>query len=84
MRAKREDRERRKPARAGWGLLGRGSVIASPYLWLLFFFLVPFAIVLKISVAEVQLAIPPYTRRSSPGRRAAPSSSSQSATTTGS
>ena len=52
--------ERRKPARAR-GLLGRGSVIASPYLWLLFFFLVPFAIVLKISVAEVQLAIPPYT-----------------------
>ena len=36
-------------------------MIASPYLWLLFFFLVPFAIVLKISVAEVQLAIPPYT-----------------------
>ena len=54
------ERERRKPARAR-GLLGRGSVIASPYLWLLFFFLVPFAIVLKISVAEVQLAIPPYT-----------------------
>ena len=51
---------RRKPARA-WGPVGRGSVIASPYLWLLFFFLVPFAIVLKISVAEVQLAIPPYT-----------------------
>ena len=54
------ERERRTPARA-WGLLGRGSVIASPYVWLLFFFLVPFAIVLKISVAEVQLAIPPYT-----------------------
>ena len=53
--------ERRKPARAGGGWLGRGSVIASPYLWLLFFFLVPFVIVLKISVAEVQLAIPPYT-----------------------
>ena len=36
-------------------------MIASPYLWLLLFFLVPFVIVLKISVAEVQLAIPPYT-----------------------
>ena len=54
-------REGRKPARTARGILGRGSVIASPYLWLLFFFLVPFAIVLKISVAEVQLAIPPYT-----------------------
>ena len=53
-------RERREPGRAR-GLLGRGSVIASPYLWLLLFFLVPFAIVFKISVAEVQLAIPPYT-----------------------
>ena len=59
MNAKREPKPRRQ--RAGRGLLGRGSVIASPYLWLLFFFLVPFAIVLKISVAEVQLAIPPYT-----------------------
>ena len=56
-----EERDRRKPARARRSLLGRGSVIASPYLWLLLFFLVPFAIVLKISVAEVQLAIPPYT-----------------------
>ena len=59
MNDKREPNPRRQ--RAGRGLLGRGSVIASPYLWLLFFFLVPFAIVLKISVAEVQLAIPPYT-----------------------
>ena len=58
--SERAGRERRGRTRAG-GLLGRGSVIASPYLWLLFFFLVPFAIVLKISVAEVQLAIPPYT-----------------------
>ena len=54
-------RERRQPARAAWSTVGRGSLIASPYLWLLFFFLVPFAIVLKISVSEVQLAIPPYT-----------------------
>ncbi len=55
------EREPRKPARAGRRWLGQGSVIASPYLWLLLFFLVPFVIVLKISVAEVQLAIPPYT-----------------------
>ena len=56
-----EERKRRKQARAGRSPLGRGSVIASPYLWLLVFFLVPFVIVLKISVAEVRLAIPPYT-----------------------
>ena len=39
----------------------RGALLAAPYLWLLLFFLAPFAIVLKISVAEVTLAIPPYT-----------------------
>ena len=39
----------------------RGALVAGPYLWLLLFFLAPFAIVLKISVAEVALAIPPYT-----------------------
>ena len=81
MRA-RAGRERRDRPRAR-GLLGRGSVIASPYLWLLFFFLVPFAIVLKISVAEVQLAIPPYTPLFA-GRRAALSNCSPSATTIGS
>ena len=32
-----------------------------PYLWLLIFFLVPFAIVLKISLAEPVVALPPYT-----------------------
>ena len=32
-----------------------------PYLWLLIFFLVPFAIVLKISLAEPIVALPPYT-----------------------
>ncbi len=31
-----------------------------PYLWLLLFFLVPFLIVLKISVSEIRLAMPPY------------------------
>jgi putrescine transport system permease protein len=32
-----------------------------PYLWLLLFFVVPFVIVLKISFADIDLAIPPYT-----------------------
>lgn len=40
---------------------GRGAVIAVPYSWLLLFFLVPFLIVLKISFAEQDIAIPPFT-----------------------
>jgi putrescine transport system permease protein len=35
-------------------------VIVVPYLWLLVFFLVPFVIVLKISLSQVATAIPPY------------------------
>jgi putrescine transport system permease protein len=41
--------------------LGRWLVVATPYAWLLLFFLVPFAIVLKISFAEKMLARPPYS-----------------------
>ncbi len=41
--------------------LGARSVIAVPYIWLLLFFLVPFIIVFKISFAEMQYSIPPYT-----------------------
>jgi len=40
---------------------GRHAVIAIPFLWLLLFFLLPFVLVLKISFAELQIAIPPYT-----------------------
>ncbi len=40
---------------------GRTWVIALPYFWLFLFFLVPFAIVFKISFAELQIARPPYT-----------------------
>lgn len=36
-------------------------VIAVPYLWLLAFFLAPFLIVLKISLVEVRVAMPPYS-----------------------
>ena len=42
------------------GLTGRGLVTSVPYLWLLLFFLVPFAIVLKISFSTAQIAMPPY------------------------
>jgi putrescine transport system permease protein len=42
------------------GLTGRTLVTGVPYLWLLLFFLVPFLIVLKISVSEIRLAMPPY------------------------
>ena len=42
-------------------LPGRLAVIGLPWLWLGLFFLLPFAIVLKISLAEVRVAMPPYT-----------------------
>ncbi|MDP3814512.1 ABC transporter permease subunit [Pseudomonas sp.] len=40
---------------------GRHVVIGVPFLWLFMFFLLPFIIVLKISFAEADVAIPPYT-----------------------
>ena len=40
---------------------GRQMVIGIPFLWLFLFFLLPFFIVLKISFAEADVAIPPYT-----------------------
>jgi putrescine transport system permease protein len=39
---------------------GRTLVTAVPYLWLLMFFLIPFAIVLKISFSQAAIAMPPY------------------------
>ncbi|HTV71369.1 MAG TPA: ABC transporter permease subunit [Rhizobiaceae bacterium] len=36
-------------------------VIAVPYIWLALFFLIPFLIVVKISLSQVATAIPPYT-----------------------
>jgi putrescine transport system permease protein len=41
--------------------LWRQVAIVAPYLWLLIFFLAPFAIILKISFADPILAQPPYT-----------------------
>jgi putrescine transport system permease protein len=40
---------------------GRQLVVRLPYLWLLAFFLVPFLIVLKISLSQTAIAQPPYT-----------------------
>lgn len=40
---------------------GRHAVIGVPFVWLFLFFLLPFFIVLKISFAEAEVAIPPYT-----------------------
>ncbi len=39
---------------------GLRLVLALPYLWLLLFFLAPFAIVLKISFSQTAIALPPY------------------------
>ena len=38
----------------------RFVLISIPYLWLLALFLVPFSIVLKISLSDIALSIPPY------------------------
>lgn len=40
---------------------GRQLVIGAPFLWLFMFFALPFLIVIKISFAEADVAIPPYT-----------------------
>lgn len=39
----------------------RFALIALPYAWLLALFLIPFLIVLKISLSDTELSIPPYT-----------------------
>jgi putrescine transport system permease protein len=53
-------------ALAGWR--GRALVVAVPYLWLALFFVVPFLIVLKISLATSVVANPPYTPLLQDGR----------------
>lgn len=40
----------------------RGVVVAIPFIWLLLFFLTPFFIVAKISLAELAIASPPFTK----------------------
>jgi putrescine transport system permease protein len=50
----------RRAKASGEGGAFRALVIAVPYLWLLALFLVPFAIVLKISFSVAAIAQPPY------------------------
>ncbi|MEP4249651.1 ABC transporter permease subunit [Tateyamaria sp.] len=45
----------------------RVFLIAVPYAWLFALFLIPFAVVLKISLSDIALAIPPYTPTSKDG-----------------
>ena len=47
--------------RKGEQPLGRMLMIGVPYVWLAIFFLAPFLIVLKISLSDYAIAIPPYT-----------------------
>jgi putrescine transport system permease protein len=47
----------------GW----RRYAVAAPYLWLLLFFLTPFGIILKISLADPLIAQPPFTSMFSDG-----------------
>jgi putrescine transport system permease protein len=53
--------------KAAWRVLrrlplkGRSAVVAAPYIWLGLFFLVPFIIVLKISLSQMIVARPPFT-----------------------
>lgn len=58
-----------KPAPSWLGKLTRRAqdnwrliIIAIPFVWLLVFFLAPFFIVAKISLAELAIASPPFTR----------------------
>ena len=54
------DTERPATSSLANAITGR-LVIVVPYLWLFFFFLVPFAIVFKISLSQTAIAMPPYT-----------------------
>ena len=48
---------KRRQQRSPW----QRFVLGFPYAWLLAFFLVPFLIVLKISLSQSAVAQPPYT-----------------------
>ena len=53
--------------RLSLGIRGRTLVIAIPFLWLFLYFFVPFLIVLKVSVAFITIAQPPYTHYDAAG-----------------
>ncbi|MEX1181279.1 MAG: ABC transporter permease subunit [Cucumibacter sp.] len=44
-----------------FGLGGRSAVILAPTVWLLIFFLIPFAVVCKIALSQIAYGQPPYT-----------------------
>jgi len=48
-------------ATTGESMTWRRVTVAIPYLWLLVFFLLPFVIILKISLADPVIAQPPFT-----------------------
>ena len=48
-------------AKSGGDILWRRITVAVPYLWLFAFFLLPFIIILKISLADPVIAQPPFT-----------------------
>ena len=53
-----------RPRRSGRELMeryGHWLIILPPLLFLIIFFLIPFAIALKISFAETAIHVPPYT-----------------------
>ncbi|MFN3317835.1 MAG: ABC transporter permease subunit [Allorhizobium sp.] len=41
--------------------LARWLVVIIPYLWMVLFFLTPFLIIVKISLSDTEIAMPPYT-----------------------
>ena len=43
------------------GIRPRLAVLLIPYIWLVLFFVIPFIIVLKISLAKLAIAQPPFT-----------------------
>ena len=55
------DRQTAPPDCPGASAWGRRVVILIPALWLIVLFLVPFLIVLKISLSQTAIALPPYT-----------------------
>ena len=40
--------------------LGRRALIALPWAWMLFFFVLPFALIVEVSLSTPDLAVPPY------------------------
>lgn len=49
-----------RAVRLGRNLVGSGAIII-PYSWLALFLIIPLVIVIKISLAELQISIPPYS-----------------------